>query len=46
MVGFLARALKQYCETGKMLGKAQALRDHGFRHGPRLIGFLRKLGLA
>ncbi len=46
MVGFLARALKHYCETGRMLGKKQILRDHGFHHGPRLIGFLRKLGLA
>jgi predicted anti-sigma-YlaC factor YlaD len=46
MVGFLARALKHYCETGQMLGKEQAPGGHGFRRRPRSAGILRRLGLA
>jgi hypothetical protein len=46
MVGFLSEALAHYCETGKILAKAELLREHGFNHGSFILNVLQKLGLA
>lgn len=46
LVEYLGEGLKHYAETGAMLDRQRFLSERGLRHGARIHGLMRKLGLA